>query len=97
MSKILKKYKARIFGETYTIVSDEEDEFVLRVVHKVDTMMKEFAAKPMMMGDAKKTAVLVALKISEELLTLQESVEQDQIHIEKIVTLLGNKGDITLL
>ena len=56
MSKILKKYKARIFGEIYTVVSDEDDGFVLEVVQKVDQMMKELAAKPSMMGDEKKNS-----------------------------------------
>ena len=75
MSKILKKYKARIFGEIYTVVSDEDDGFVLEVVQKVDQMMKELAAKPSMMGDAKKTAVLIALKATEELLSLQKNID----------------------
>ena len=40
MSKEVKKYKARIFGELYSIVSDEEDELVLSIVRKVDFLMK---------------------------------------------------------
>ena len=96
MSKILKKYKARIFGEVYTIVSDEDDGFVLNLVQKVDFMMKDLAAKPAMMGDAKKIAVLIALKATEELLSLQQEVEQEQKHCEKIMMLLDNESDVTL-
>lgn len=96
MSKILKKYKARIFGEIYTIVSDEDDEFVLKVVHTVDAMMKEFAKAPVLMSDAKKIAVLTALKATEELLMLQQELQQDQIQTEKILMLLNNDGDVTV-
>ncbi len=96
MSKILKKYKARIFGELYTIVSNEEDEFVLEVVQKVDQMMKDLAAKPAMMGDAKKVAILIALKATEELLLLQKDMHQEKIHSEKIMMLLNNENEITL-
>jgi cell division protein ZapA (FtsZ GTPase activity inhibitor) len=96
MSKILKKYKARIFGEVYTIVSDENDEFVLEVVHKVDGMMKDLAAKPAMMGDAKKIAILIALKVTQDFLSLQQEMEQDQKHCEKIMMLLNNESDVIL-
>ncbi len=96
MSKILKKYKARIFGEIYTVVSDEDDGFVLEVVQKVDQMMKELAAKPSMMGDAKKTAVLIALKATEELLSLQKNIDQEKIHSEKIMMLLDNENEVIL-
>ncbi len=96
MSKILKKYKARIFGELYTIVSDEDDGFVLEVVQKVDHMMKDLAAKPSLMGDAKKVAVLIALKATEELLSLQKDVQQEKIHSEKIMMLLDNENEVIL-
>jgi cell division protein ZapA (FtsZ GTPase activity inhibitor) len=96
MSKILKKYKARIFGEVYTIVSDEDDGFVLDVVHKVDSLMKDLAAKPTMMGDAKKVAVLIALKATEELLSLQQELQQETKHCEKIMMLLNNESDVIL-
>lgn len=96
MSKILKKYKARIFGEVYTIVSDEDDGFVLDVVHKVDFLMKDLASKPTMMGDAKKIAVLIALKTTEELLSLQQELEQEKKHCEKIMMLLDNESDVVL-
>jgi hypothetical protein len=96
MSKILKKYKARIFGDVYTLVSDEDDSVVLEVVYKVDSLMKEYAAKPALMGDAKRIAVLVALKMAEELLMNQNETHQDQIHVEKILKLLDNQSDMPL-
>lgn len=90
MSKVLKKYKARIFGDIYTLVSDEEDAFVLQVVSKVDSLMKMYAAKPGVVLDAKKIAVLVALQVTEELLASQYQMQNEHLQIEKITQLLNN-------
>ena len=87
MSKELKKYKARIFGESYPIVSDEEESFILDVVHKVDARMKDIAEK-YNSSDAKKIAVLAALKTTEELLMLQQEMQDEQQQSSKIMNLL---------
>lgn len=96
MSAEIKKYKARIFGELYAIVSDEEEEFVAEVVNKVDSLMKEIAAKPSVTIDAKKFAVLAALRATQELLLLQRTMQEERIHSDKIMMLL-HKEDISLL
>lgn len=94
MSKELKKYKARIFGELYPIVSDEDESFILDVVHKVDTIMKDIASK-YESADTKKIAVLAALKATEELVALQEIMQQERQQSNKIMTLL-NEEDVLL-
>jgi cell division protein ZapA (FtsZ GTPase activity inhibitor) len=91
MSKELKKYKARIFGELYSIVSDEEDDFVLEVVRRVDCLMKEISTKNNTALDAKKIAVLVALKATEELLAMQEAMKKEQSQSDRILTLLNEE------
>ena len=91
MSKELKKYKAQIFGESYSIVSDEEDEFVLEVVRRVDGLMKEISAQNKMVIDAKKIAVFAALKATEELLIMEEMIKKEQIKSDKIMTLLSEE------
>ncbi|MCX5923475.1 MAG: cell division protein ZapA [Candidatus Dependentiae bacterium] len=91
MSKELKKYKARIFGELYSIVSDEEDDLVLEVVRKVDCLMKEISTKNNVVVDTKKIAVLAALKATEELLIMQEMVKKEQSQSDKILTLLNEE------
>lgn len=96
MSAEIKKYKARIFGEIYAIVSDEEEEMVAEVVSKVDAYMKEIAAKPSVTVDAKKIAVLAALRATQELLILQKTLQKERLHSEKIMMLL-HKEDISLL
>lgn len=91
MSKELKKYKARIFGESYPIVSDEEESFILEVVHKLDMRMKEISEK-YDSSDAKKIAVLAALKATEELLMLQQERQNEHQQSSKIMTLLDEEG-----
>ena len=94
MSRELKKYKARIFGELYPIISDEDEAFILDVVHKVDFLMKDIASK-YDSADTKKIAVLAALKATEELISLQEVLQQEQHQSDKIMTLL-NEENVTL-
>lgn len=87
MSKELKRYKARIFGELYPIVSDEDELFVASVISRVDNLMKEIAEQNNF-ADAKKIAVLAALKSSQELLELQEALLQETKQSSKIMTIL---------
>lgn len=87
MSKELKKYKARIFDEFYPIVSDENESFILDVVHRVDALMKDIAIKYDSV-DAKKIAVLAALKATEELISLEKTLKQEQSQSDKIMTML---------
>lgn len=94
MSRELKKYKARIFGELYPIVSDEDESFIVDVVQRVDTLMKDIASQ-YDSTDTKKIAVLAALKACEELHVLQETIQQERSQSNKIMTLL-TKENITL-
>lgn len=90
MSKELKKYKARIFGEVYSIVSDEDESLILDVVHKVDDCMREISEK-YDFSDPKHIAVLAALKATEELVALQHKIQREQNRSNKIITLLDNE------
>lgn len=91
MSAEIKKYKARIFGELYAIVSDEEEEFIAEVVGKVDGFMKEISIKSSGALDAKKIAVLAALRATQELLDLQRQLQKEHAHSEKIMMLLDKE------
>ncbi len=91
MNKELRKYKARIFGELYPLVSDKDEQFVLEVIYKVDALMKDVAEKSKS-TDTKKIAVLAALKAVEELLNLQQALHEEQNHSDKILTLLSEEN-----
>jgi cell division protein ZapA (FtsZ GTPase activity inhibitor) len=96
MSVEIKKYKARIFGELYSIKSDEDERFVAEVVGTVDNYMREISAKSSNVLDGKQVAVLAALKIAQELLELQGQIYKDKQHLKDIMALL-DKEEISLL
>jgi cell division protein ZapA (FtsZ GTPase activity inhibitor) len=96
MSVEIKKYKARIFGELYSIKSDEDEIFVTEVVGTVDNYMKEISAKSSNVLDGKQVAVLAALRIAQELLELQGQIYKDKQHLKDIMALL-DKEEISLL
>lgn len=91
MSVEIKKYKARIFGELYSISSDENEKFVASVVNTVDNYMKEISLKSSGALDSKHVAVLAALRIAQELLELQGQLDKNQGHLEKIMMLLDEE------
>ena len=87
----MKKYKARIFGELYSVTSDENEQFVASVVNTVDNYMKEISLKSSGALDSKHVAVLAALRIAQELLELQAQMGKDKHHLEKIMMLLDEE------
>lgn len=64
------QYKVDIFGEQYVLVSDESAELVINSARFVDSLMKEVAAKNNSI-ETEKIAVLVALQISSQLISLK--------------------------
>ena len=96
MSAEIKKYKARIFGELYSIKSDEDEKFVAEIVATVDSLMKEISINSSGALDGKQVAVLAALKIAQELLELQGRTYQDKQHLKNIIALL-DREEISLL
>ncbi|MBI2352756.1 cell division protein ZapA [Candidatus Dependentiae bacterium] len=91
MSKELKKYKARIFGELYPIVSDEDEAFIIEIIKKVDTLMNDISSKYDSI-DTKKVAVLAALRACEELHVLQEVLQNERMQSNRIMTLLTKEN-----
>ncbi|HVX00800.1 MAG TPA: cell division protein ZapA, partial [Candidatus Babeliaceae bacterium] len=71
MSSAVKKYKLSIFGEAYTIVSDESEEILLKAAKQLDGLMREVSQKSQI-ADAKRIAVLAALQIATHSQTLEE-------------------------
>lgn len=67
-------YKLLIFGDHYSIVSDDNPERITQASSRVDNLMKEIAAKAPQI-DEKKIAVLVALQMASKALELEEQLE----------------------
>lgn len=65
--------KISIFGDEYALRSDETAEHMAQAASMVDVAMREIA-QVSSVGDAKKIAVLSALRIASKLLHLQEEI-----------------------
>jgi len=86
----LKKYRARIFGDTYSIVSDETDILILEAVKIVDGLMREIADASQAC-DPKKIAVLTALKIATRTLHVEAIMEQEKRLSNRIMNVLNRE------
>ena len=87
MNSQLKKYKAHILGDTYSIVSDEKESFILESVQSVDAVMREISEKMPTM-DKQKVAVLAALKIASGKIQLEHFIEEEKKLSSKIMDVL---------
>tara|TARA_B100000315_G_C14014795_1_gene336152 strand:+ start:44 stop:352 length:309 start_codon:yes stop_codon:yes gene_type:complete len=82
-----KETKVEIFGNTYTIRSEADEEYTLQLARYVDHKMTEISQG---IGDlaGAKVAILAALNISNELFLLQEKLEQQGELVERKATKL---------
>lgn len=67
-------YKLLIFGDHYSIVSDESQADIAKAAAYVDALMKEISAKAAHV-DEKRIAVLVALQLASKMLALESNKE----------------------
>ena len=67
-------YKLLIFGDHYSVVSDESNAQITKAASMVDALMKEISSKASQV-DEKRIAVLVALQMASKLLALESQIE----------------------
>ncbi len=67
-----KRIEVLLYGESYSVISDESEEKVLEVAKQVDELMRLIARRTGL-SDVKKIAVLAALKFA----TSQRKLEDD--------------------
>jgi len=92
MNKEKKKYTVTIFGDQYTLVSDEAQEHIMRVASLVDSLMQGIA-ETSKVSDTKKIAVLASLQMAEKLLSLETGAEKKERRQQALV----NRIDKVLL
>jgi cell division protein ZapA len=68
------KIKVTIFGETYTLVTDESEEFVRATAAAVDILMTDMA-KRMGNVESRKVAVFAALQLASKKLAFERTVD----------------------
>lgn len=82
-----KKYKLNIFGESYTLVSDEAESHVTAAAQVVDDLMTTMA-KSFGSQDGKKLAVLVALQLSSQLLQAKSQMTHYKSEKERLAAVV---------
>lgn len=79
--------RVEIFGSSYIIKSETEEEYTRQLAKYVDDKMKEVAQGTSTMSGLK-VAILAALNISNELFQLREEHEQQSDLVERKTTKL---------
>jgi cell division protein ZapA (FtsZ GTPase activity inhibitor) len=76
------KIKVTIYGDTYTLVTDEPEEFVRATATTVDSLMVDMAQR---MGnvESRKIAVLAALQLASKQLTFERTVAAKRKELER--------------
>ena len=87
---MIKKYKVSLFGETYTIISDEAEEHILRCVNQVDCLMRSITDS-MNVTDGKKAAVLAALQLASKLHSTETQYQLKHLEHDKLIELIDRE------
>ncbi len=95
MNRETKNYKVHIFDDEYVLITDESEEHIIQSATAVDSLMKELAQKSRI-TDAKKLAVLAALRIASKALALENDlIQRTQKEAELIKQLEQNLQNLT--
>jgi cell division protein ZapA (FtsZ GTPase activity inhibitor) len=86
----VKQYKVTIFGDHYSLMSDESEEAVLKAASFVDTAMKEIVDKTKLQ-DAKKVAILVALRAASMKTSLESERDAINRRCQKLVDFIDQE------
>jgi cell division protein ZapA (FtsZ GTPase activity inhibitor) len=87
MNSSSQKYRVSIFGQTYSLVSDESEEQLLAAAKSVDRMMREIAPQSTEV-DVAKVAVLTALRLTLENADLTQQVNEHAASHTRLMNLL---------
>ncbi len=87
MTNEKKRYKVTIFGQEYTLISSEHDEYLLEAARLVDTAMKEIAGKAVAV-DPNKVAVMAALHMASSLAQARGVAQQQEQRCQALVAAL---------
>lgn len=77
-----KDVKVEIFGQSYVIRGEAEQEYTLQLADYVDRKMREISSKTTV-NSSLKVAILAALNITDELFQLSQQQKADSELIEK--------------
>lgn len=84
-----RNYKVTIFGDRYSLITDESESHVAKAALLVDSLMQQ-VAKKIKNADNKKVAVLVALQLASNNLSLAQVSEQENTHALELIDLIDH-------
>lgn len=85
----LKKCKVSIFGESYSLITDEPEDHLQKAVHLVDSCMRDIACKTEI-TDTKSIAVLVALQVASKALASNNVIYKQQEYMDMLINLINS-------
>lgn len=77
-------YKLLIFGNYYSVVSDESQSQLAHAASIVDSVMKEISTKVPQI-DEKRVAVLAALQLASKIIALEAQIEHTSVRHKELV------------
>lgn len=83
-----KQYKVTIFGDEYSLISNESEEHVKAAAHIVDLLMRDIASKGSVQQD-KKVMVLAALQLASKTLLLEQELADKKLQEERSISLIN--------
>lgn len=87
MSVSTKQYKVTISEETYSLVSDEAEELVMRAARLVDERVARIMCT-IPSKDVKKATVLASLQLASELLALEDQNQKNVLKTQALADLI---------
>jgi len=90
MEKSMKAYQLEIFGDNYSLVSDESEEHVISAAQLVDKYMKEIADK-VTIKNQQRIAVLAAVRIASILLYKEATLEEQRRYIDNMIEVISKE------
>lgn len=84
MVEQIKKYKISVYGESYTVISDEPEEHILKSANLVDCCMKEICqSRPQ--TQVSRIAVLVAMQMASKMLESVKKLDYQKKEFDKLI------------
>lgn len=84
MNSESKRYKVTIFGDKYSLVSDQGNEGIEKITRQVDALMQEIAQKSGSV-DTRSIAVLAALQLAGKLSEVEMRYQQAENNVYRIL------------
>jgi cell division protein ZapA len=79
-----------IFGNEYSLITNESENYVSNAAQRVNELMNEIAGASTAV-DEKKIAILAALRLASELMQLKETVEGNSISQRKLIAAIDHE------